>query len=116
MCNSPPYLLPAVESVTYTGCTADSLVKFIRDRGIHFSVVAPRKLPALRALYDRASPNGGAVESHPDYAQDPFHMVLVRGIALPLSSGPGALKPVLPPQPLASCQPLGPGPQGPPTI
>ncbi|KAG7251740.1 hypothetical protein CRUP_025287, partial [Coryphaenoides rupestris] len=46
-------------------------------------VVAPRKLPALRALYDRASPNGGAVESHPDYAQDPFHMVLVRGIALP---------------------------------
>ncbi|KAG7248224.1 hypothetical protein CRUP_032727, partial [Coryphaenoides rupestris] len=69
--------------VTYTGCTADSLVKFIRDRGIHFSVVAPRKLPALRALYDRASPQRGAVESHPDYAQDPFHMVLVRGIALP---------------------------------
>ncbi|KAG7254856.1 hypothetical protein CRUP_031056 [Coryphaenoides rupestris] len=31
-----------------------------RQRGIHFSVVAPRKLPALRALYDRASPNGGA--------------------------------------------------------
>uniref|UniRef100_A0AAQ5XRN4 Mediator of RNA polymerase II transcription subunit 25 n=1 Tax=Amphiprion ocellaris TaxID=80972 RepID=A0AAQ5XRN4_AMPOC len=83
LCNSPPYLLPAVESVSYTGCTADNLVKIIRDRGIHFSVVAPRKLPALRALFERASPVGGAVEPHPDYSQDPFHMVLVRGISLP---------------------------------
>uniref|UniRef100_A0A665TLJ3 Mediator of RNA polymerase II transcription subunit 25 n=1 Tax=Echeneis naucrates TaxID=173247 RepID=A0A665TLJ3_ECHNA len=83
LCNSPPYLLPAVESVSYTGCTADNLVKIIRDRGIHFSVVAPRKLPALRALFERASPVGGVVEPHPDYSQDPFHMVLVRGISLP---------------------------------
>uniref|UniRef100_A0A8C4EL92 Mediator of RNA polymerase II transcription subunit 25 n=1 Tax=Dicentrarchus labrax TaxID=13489 RepID=A0A8C4EL92_DICLA len=83
LCNSPPYLLPAVESVSYTGCTADNLVKIIRDRGIHFSVVSPRKLPALRALFERASPVGGAVEPHTDYSQDPFHMVLVRGISLP---------------------------------
>ncbi|CAL8266204.1 unnamed protein product, partial [Gadus morhua 'NCC'] len=85
-------------------------------RGINFSVVAPRKLPALRALYDRASPPGGAPESHQDYTQDPFHMVLVRGIVLPLSpgGGPGPVKPVLPPQPLPSILPLGPGPQPPP--
>ncbi|KAL6102673.1 med25 [Pungitius sinensis] len=109
LCNSPPYLLPAVESVSYTGCTADNLVKIIRDRGIHFSVVAPRKLPALRSLFERASPVGGAVEPHPDYSQDPFHMVLVRGISLPVSSGggPGPLKPVLPPQPLPVSQHLG---------
>ncbi|XP_076609112.1 mediator of RNA polymerase II transcription subunit 25 isoform X3 [Chaetodon auriga] len=109
LCNSPPYLLPAVESVSYTGCTADNLVKIIRDRGIHFSVVAPRKLPALRALFERASPVGGVVEPHPDYSQDPFHMVLVRGISLPVSSGggPGPLKPVLPPQPLSASQPAG---------
>ncbi|KAM4597752.1 mediator of RNA polymerase II transcription subunit 25 isoform 2-T2 [Polymixia lowei] len=118
LCNSPPYLLPAVESVSYTGCTADNLVKIIRDRGIHFSVVAPRKLPALRALYERASPVGGAGESHPDYSQDPFHMVLVRGIALPLSSGggPGPHKPVLPPQSLPVSQSLGPASQQPPPI
>ncbi|XP_017274995.1 mediator of RNA polymerase II transcription subunit 25 isoform X2 [Kryptolebias marmoratus] len=110
LCNSPPYLLPAVESVNYTGCTADSLVKIIRDRGIHFSVVAPRKLPALRALFEKASPVVGAVEPHPDYSQDPFHMVLVRGISLPVSTGggPGLLKPVLPPQPLPGSQPVGP--------
>lgn len=114
LCNSPPYLLPAVESVSYTGCTADNLVKIIRDRGINFSVVAPRKLPALRALFERASPVGGAVEPHPDYSQDPFHMVLVRGISLPVSpgGGPGPLKPVLPPQPnsqaLGASQPVPP--------
>lgn len=45
--------------------------------------MAPRKLPPLRALFERASPVGGAVESLPDYSQDPFHMVLVRGISLP---------------------------------
>ncbi|XP_056263122.1 mediator of RNA polymerase II transcription subunit 25 isoform X2 [Pseudoliparis swirei] len=118
LCNSPPYLLPAVESISYTGCTADNLVKIIRDRGIHFSVVAPRKLPALRSLFERASPVGGAVEPHVDYSQDPFHMVLVRGIMLPVSSvgGPGPLKPVLPPQPLPVNQPLGVPSQPPPPI
>ncbi|XP_012991352.1 mediator of RNA polymerase II transcription subunit 25 isoform X5 [Esox lucius] len=117
LCNSPPYLLPAVESVSYTGCTADGLVKIIRDRGIHFSVVAPRKLPALRSLFDRASPVGGPVDTHPDYSQDPFHMVLVRGISLPVSSGggPGPLKPA--PQPLPVSQaPIGPVSQAPPPI
>ncbi|KAI4875360.1 hypothetical protein NFI96_022849 [Prochilodus magdalenae] len=110
LCNSPPYLLPAVESVSYTGCTTDSLVQIIRDRGINFSVVSPRKLPALRALYERASPVGAPTESpHPDYSQDPFHMVLIRGIALPVApgggSGPVPLKPVLPPQALNVSQP-----------
>lgn len=110
LCNSPPYLLPAVESVSYTGCTTDNLVQIIRDKGIHFSVVAPRKLPALRALFERASPVGAPPESsHPDYSQDPFHMVLIRGIALPVApgggSGPVPLKPVLPPQPMNVSQP-----------
>uniref|UniRef100_A0A3B1KIU9 Mediator of RNA polymerase II transcription subunit 25 n=1 Tax=Astyanax mexicanus TaxID=7994 RepID=A0A3B1KIU9_ASTMX len=109
LCNSPPYLLPAVESVSYTGCTTDNLVQIIRDKGIHFSVVAPRKLPALRALFERASPVGAPSESsHPDYSQDPFHMVLIRGIALPApggGSGPVPLKPVLPPQPMNVSQP-----------
>ncbi|XP_030646598.1 mediator of RNA polymerase II transcription subunit 25 isoform X2 [Chanos chanos] len=122
LCNSPPYLLPAVESVSYTGCTADTLVQFIRDRGIHFSVVAPRKLPALRALFERASPVGGAAEaSHPDYSQDPFHMVLIRGIALPVAPGGGSgtvsLKPALPQQTMGvNHPPLGPAPQPTPPI
>ncbi|KAI1884703.1 hypothetical protein AGOR_G00229150 [Albula goreensis] len=72
LCNSPPYLLPAVESVSYTGCTAEGLVQIIRDRGIHFSVVSPRKLPALQSLFERALPVGAPADSsHPDYCQDP---------------------------------------------
>ncbi|XP_069047887.1 mediator of RNA polymerase II transcription subunit 25 isoform X3 [Lepisosteus oculatus] len=113
ICNSPPYLLPAVESVGYTGCTADSLVQIIRDRGILFSVLSPRKLPALHALFDKASPGGVADSSHQDYSQDPRHMILVRGIALPVSPGgsavstPGTvpLKAVLPSQPITVNQP-----------
>ncbi|XP_028843691.1 mediator of RNA polymerase II transcription subunit 25 isoform X2 [Denticeps clupeoides] len=106
LCNSPPYLLPAVESISYTGNTATKLVQSLRDRGINFSVVAPRKLPALRALFEQAS-TGPADSSHTDYSQDPFHMVLVRGIVLPPAPGGGSgpVKPVLPPQPLTGNQP-----------
>uniref|UniRef100_A0A3B3Q9S9 Mediator of RNA polymerase II transcription subunit 25 n=1 Tax=Paramormyrops kingsleyae TaxID=1676925 RepID=A0A3B3Q9S9_9TELE len=122
LCNSPPYLLPAVESVSYTGCTADSLVQIIRDRGIHFSVISPRKLPALQALFERASPIGVPADtSHPDYSQDPRHMILVRGIALPVAQGGGSavgpLKPVLPSQPMSGNQPpMGGATQPPPPI
>jgi hypothetical protein len=35
ICNSPPYLLPAVESTTYSGCTTESLVQKIGEvRGV----------------------------------------------------------------------------------
>ncbi|XP_066564897.1 mediator of RNA polymerase II transcription subunit 25 isoform X3 [Amia ocellicauda] len=123
ICNSPPYLLPAVESMSYTGCTADSLVQIIRDRGILFSVLSPRKLPALHSLFDKASPGGGADSAHQDYSQDPRHMILVRGIALPVSSSGGSsivppvLKPVLPPPSMSVNQPvMTPAPQAPPPI
>ncbi|KAH0626696.1 hypothetical protein JD844_001807 [Phrynosoma platyrhinos] len=54
ICNSPPYLLPAVESTTYSGYTTENLVQKIGERGIHFSIISPRKLPALRALFEKA--------------------------------------------------------------
>lgn len=31
ICNSSPYLLPAVESTTYSGCTTESLVQKIGE-------------------------------------------------------------------------------------
>lgn len=33
VCNSPPYLLPAVESTTYSGCSTESLVQRIGEVG-----------------------------------------------------------------------------------
>ncbi|XP_072444837.1 mediator of RNA polymerase II transcription subunit 25 isoform X3 [Chiloscyllium punctatum] len=105
ICNSPPYLLPAVESTTYSGFTTDNLVQMIGDRGIHFSVVSPRKLPALRVLFEKAAP-GNVVETPlKDYSQDPRHMIMIRGMVLP---GGGSVAPVpqkpAPPQPQPSAQ------------
>ncbi|KAJ7313749.1 hypothetical protein JRQ81_005410 [Phrynocephalus forsythii] len=54
ICNSPPYLLPAVESITYSGYSTENLVQKIGERGIHFSIISPRKLPALRILFEKA--------------------------------------------------------------
>uniref|UniRef100_A0A8C8RSP7 Mediator of RNA polymerase II transcription subunit 25 n=1 Tax=Pelusios castaneus TaxID=367368 RepID=A0A8C8RSP7_9SAUR len=95
ICNSPPYLLPAVESTTYSGYTTENLVQKIGERGIHFSIVSPRKLPALRTLFEKAGP-GGMMEAQPkDFSQDPRHMILIRGMVLPVagSAASGAIQP-----------------------
>uniref|UniRef100_A0A670J9A2 Mediator of RNA polymerase II transcription subunit 25 n=1 Tax=Podarcis muralis TaxID=64176 RepID=A0A670J9A2_PODMU len=90
ICNSPPYLLPAVESTTYSGYTTENLVQKIGDRGIHFSIISPRKLPALRILFEKAV-TGGMMEGQlKDYSQDPRHMILIRGMALPVGGGAAA--------------------------
>ncbi|XP_073914100.1 mediator of RNA polymerase II transcription subunit 25 isoform X3 [Castor canadensis] len=101
ICNSPPYLLPAVESTTYSGCTTESLVQKIGERGIHFSIVSPRKLPALRLLFEKAAPPTLLEPLQPpaDVSQDPRHMVLVRGLVLPVSGG-SAAGPLQPKQPV----------------
>ena len=156
ICNSPPYLLPAVESTTYSGCTTETLVQKIGEvttpdlreegaaslglrmgtdaigsywetynpespraatlglgssvpelggnlapwlrpdclsplvqRGIYFSIVSPRKLPALRLLFEKAAPPAMLEPLQPpaDVSQDPRHMVLVRGLVLPGEPG-----------------------------
>ncbi|XP_078093370.1 mediator of RNA polymerase II transcription subunit 25 isoform X2 [Mustelus asterias] len=107
ICNSPPYLLPAVESTTYSGFTTDNLVQMIGDRGIHFSVVSPRKLPALRVLFEKAA-LGNVVETPlKDYSQDPRHMIMIRGMVLPgggtVAANTIPQKPA-PPQPQPSAQ------------
>nr|XP_020742590.1 mediator of RNA polymerase II transcription subunit 25 [Odocoileus virginianus texanus] len=110
ICNSPPYLLPAVESTTYSGCTTETLVQKIGERGIYFSIVSPRKLPALRLLFEKAAPPAMLEPLQPpaDVSQDPRHMVLVRGLVLPVGGGsaPGPLQPKQP-VPLPPAAPAG---------
>lgn len=57
----------------------------VLQRGIHFSIVSPRKLPALRLLFEKAAPPAMLEPLQPpaDVSQDPRHMVLVRGLVLP---------------------------------
>ncbi|XP_053308264.1 mediator of RNA polymerase II transcription subunit 25 [Spea bombifrons] len=95
ICNSPPYLLPAVESTTYSGYTTENLVQKIGERGIHFSVISPRKLPALRTLFEKATPVGMIEPQPKDYSQDPRHMILIRGMVLPVgvTTAPGVPPP-----------------------
>ncbi|KAF3814865.1 hypothetical protein GH733_017141 [Mirounga leonina] len=106
ICNSPPYLLPAVESTTYSGYTTESLVQKIGEQGIHFSIVSPRKLPALRLLFEKAAPPALLEPLQPptDVSQDPRHMVLVRGLVLPAPPSGASLS-------AAPQQPLPPVPQ-----
>uniref|UniRef100_S4RC88 Mediator of RNA polymerase II transcription subunit 25 n=1 Tax=Petromyzon marinus TaxID=7757 RepID=S4RC88_PETMA len=82
VCNSPPYQLPAVESIAYSGLTVDQLATMIGERGVHFSVIAPRKVPALQFLFDKGGPlvPEAALKA---YHQDLRHMILVRGLVLP---------------------------------
>nr|XP_020649649.1 mediator of RNA polymerase II transcription subunit 25 isoform X3 [Pogona vitticeps] len=87
ICNSPPYLLPAVESITYSGYSTENLVQKIGERGIHFSIISPRKLPALRILFEKAVTAGMMETPLKDYSQDPRHMILIRGMVLPVGGG-----------------------------
>lgn len=111
ICNSPPYLLPAVESTTYSGYTTENLVQKIGERGIHFSIISPRKLPALRTLFEKAMPVGSMMEPQPkDYSQDPRHMILIRGMVLPVGGasttpGIGPIKQPIPQPQLPVVQP-----------
>ncbi|XP_015278554.1 PREDICTED: mediator of RNA polymerase II transcription subunit 25 isoform X3 [Gekko japonicus] len=87
ICNSPPYLLPAVESTTYSGYTTENLVQKIGERGIHFSIISPRRLPALRILFEKAVMGSMLEAQLKEYGQDPRHMILIRGMVLPVGGG-----------------------------
>ncbi|XP_039220872.1 mediator of RNA polymerase II transcription subunit 25 isoform X3 [Crotalus tigris] len=108
ICNSPPYLLPAVESTTYSGYTTENLVQKIGERGIHFSIISPRKLPALRILFEK-SVTGNMLEAQlKDYSQDPRHMILIRGMMLPVGGGGATNNSMQPKQPVSQPPPVPP--------
>ncbi|XP_032093909.1 mediator of RNA polymerase II transcription subunit 25 isoform X2 [Thamnophis elegans] len=108
ICNSPPYLLPAVESTTYSGYTTENLVQKIGERGIHFSIISPRKLPALRILFEK-SVTGNMLETQlKDYSQDPRHMILIRGMVLPVGGAGATNNNLQPKQPVSQPPPVPP--------
>lgn len=62
---------------------------FIFQRGIHFSIISPRKLPALHILFEKAVIGNMMETQLKDYSQDPRHMILIRGMVLPGKPIPG---------------------------
>nr|CAD7574221.1 unnamed protein product [Timema californicum] len=84
VCSSPPYLMPVMESHNYAGHTVDQLAATLQERGIHLSILCPRKIPSLFKLYDKA---GGDLQASliKNYAKDPRHLVLLKGYRSDLS-------------------------------
>ena len=54
VCNSRIYDMPVMDSKFYQGRKLDDLAMEIKDKGIFLSVIAPRKIPALFKLYEKA--------------------------------------------------------------
>ncbi|CAG9861461.1 unnamed protein product [Phyllotreta striolata] len=91
ICNSPPYLLPVLETQAYSGKTAEQLATILQEKSINFSIISPRKIPSLYKLFEKA---GGDLTSSQtkNYAKDPRHLVLLKGFSLkerPVSPCPG---------------------------
>ncbi|KAI4462701.1 mediator of rna polymerase ii transcription subunit 25 [Holotrichia oblita] len=71
ICNSPPYLLPVMESQQYSGKTAEQLAVILDEAGGDLGISQTK-----------------------NYAKDPRHLVLLRGFSLkerPLSPPPGVV-------------------------
>ncbi|XP_018326759.1 mediator of RNA polymerase II transcription subunit 25 isoform X2 [Agrilus planipennis] len=81
VCNSPPYLLPVMESYAYVGKTAEQLAANLLERGINLSIISPRKIPSLYKLFEKAGGDLTTFQSK-NYAKDPRHLVLLRGFSL----------------------------------
>ncbi|KAJ8943634.1 hypothetical protein NQ318_005635 [Aromia moschata] len=95
ICNSPPYLLPVLESHIYSGKTAEQLAVVFQEKNINLSVISPRKIPSLYKLFEKA---GGDLTSSQtkNYAKDPRHLVLLKGFSLkerPISPPAGNVTP-----------------------
>lgn len=78
VCNSPPYLLPVMESQVYSGKTAEQLAVILQEKGINLSIVSPRKVPSLYKLFEKAGGDLNASQTK-NYAKDPRHLVLLKG-------------------------------------
>lgn len=81
ICNSPPYSLPAVESISYNGFMIDQLVGLMGERGISLSLFSPKKMPYLFKLYEKAGGDLSAALSK-NYAKDRRHLVLLKNFHL----------------------------------
>lgn len=81
VCNSPPYLLPVMESQNYAGKTVDQLATILQEKNINLSIISPKKIPPLYKLFEKAGGDLTASQTK-NYAKDPRHLVLLNGYQL----------------------------------
>ena len=75
------YDMPVLQCTAYANKSIDYLCQEIKEHGIQLSVFAPRKIPFLFRLFEKAGGDINAAKEK-NYAKDLRHMVLVRGLNL----------------------------------
>ncbi|XP_067935489.1 mediator of RNA polymerase II transcription subunit 25-like isoform X2 [Watersipora subatra] len=79
ICNSSPYDVPTRETRAYLGLYATDLADKMAERGVHLSIISPRKRPNLYQLFKRVS---NPTPPLPNYAVDARHHILLDSITL----------------------------------
>lgn len=76
--------MPVMEANNFVGKTAEQLAGIFQEKGVHLSIISPRKIPALFKLFEKS---GGDLTSFQtkNYAKDPRHLVLLKGFRYGLS-------------------------------
>lgn len=80
VCDSPPYLLPVMDCITYEGKNTEQLATIIQENKINLSVISPRKIPIFFKIYEKSG--GDMTVSTKMYAKDSRHLVLLKGFTL----------------------------------
>ncbi|XP_020617942.1 mediator of RNA polymerase II transcription subunit 25-like isoform X1 [Orbicella faveolata] len=85
VCNSPPFGLPSYGCADdYSGKTVEQLAEEMgQKKGIHLSIIAPRKIPALQRAFERSLTVDSKSVLSKDYSKDPNHLVCIQGLDLP---------------------------------
>lgn len=85
--NSPPFGLPSRECADdYLDKTVEQLAEEMgQKKGVHLSVIAPRKIPALQRVFERSLTVDSKSVLSKDYSKDPNHLVCIQGLDLPVT-------------------------------
>ena len=76
MANTTAYDIPVARVHKYADCTVDDLLQKISAQDVKLSVIAPRKIPFLLRMFQKA---GGGDMVKKNYAKQATHFVVVSG-------------------------------------
>ena len=86
--NTPPYELPVVESLGFSGLNCQELAKKLKDLDIKLSIISPHLIKDLKQLFIYANDVKPPVMN---FAQDKRHLVLISGFHITLEKEPQLL-------------------------
>ncbi|CAG0886248.1 unnamed protein product [Cyprideis torosa] len=82
ICNSLPFGLPISDAAPYMGMTHEDILSAIKKRGIHLSLISPRKIRGLVRIFEETGGDLTANLQTHNFAKDVRHLVLLNGFTL----------------------------------